>query len=181
MSEHMQVDNIDRIFTVIDLDGNGEISLDDFGAMARGVGREFELEAGSPEVQRLLEAYQDVWDYIRGADVDVDDVVTKAEFRQAHETGRLSTSELLEKWQVVSRCAFDLADQDGDGYLDEDEFAGIYRGAGVTDPQVAAIAFGAMDVDSDGHLDRDEFLANVRGLFTATDESTKGARMLSGN
>ncbi|WP_158854775.1 EF-hand domain-containing protein [Saccharothrix deserti] len=180
MSDHLQDDNIERVFAAFDLDGNGEISWDDFEAKARGVGREFGLEVGSPEVQGLVEAYQELWDYIRGADVDVDDVVTKAEFQEARGAGRLSTSELLEKWLVVSDRVFDVADRDGDGYLDGNEFAGLYRGAGITDPQVAEIAFAAMDVDTDGRIDRAELLANVQGVFTATDESMKGARMLSG-
>lgn len=180
MSDHLQLDNVDRVFAVVDLDGNGVISWEDFATMARGVGREFGLGGESTEVRALVEAYREVWGYICGAaDSDADGVVGKAEFRRAHEAGRLSTGELLEKWLVASGCSFDLADRDGDGYLDGDEFSGIYRGAGITDPTVARIAFAAMDVDGDGRLDRAELVANVRGLFTATDESAKGARMLS--
>ncbi|ONI80064.1 hypothetical protein ALI22I_42275 [Saccharothrix sp. ALI-22-I] len=181
MSDQLRLDNITRVFTVFDTDGDGEITWDDFDTKARAIGREFDLDGESPEVQGLIEAYREVWEYICGADVDTDDVVVEAEFREAHTTGRLTTEELLEKWLVVTDRAFELVDRDGDGYLDENEFAAMYRGAGVTDPQVAEIAFAAMDVDGDGRLDLPELRAQVQGLFTATDESEKGARLLVGD
>lgn len=180
MSDQVRLDNIGRVFTVFDADGDGEITWADFGTKAPAIGREFDLDAESSEVKGLIEAYRGVWDYIRGADVDEDGVVLEAEFRQAHTKGRLLIEELLEKWLAATDRCFELADRDGDGYLDETEFAAIYRGAGITDPQVAEIAFAAMDVDGDGRLDRDELRAQVRGLFTATEESAKGARMLAG-
>ncbi len=181
MSDDLRMDNVDRVFAVFDVDGDGEIRWEDFSAAARGVGREFGLGVESAEVRALSAAYREVWDYVAGADSDSDGAVSRAEFRGAHEAGRLSTGELLEKWLVVSGRNFELADRDGDGFLDGSEFAGVYRGSGVTDPQVAAIAFAAMDLDGDGRLARAEFSTHVRGFFTATDASVKGARMLSGD
>ncbi|WP_433264591.1 EF-hand domain-containing protein [Actinosynnema sp. CS-041913] len=182
MSDQVRLDNIDRVFAILDLDGDGGIRWDDFGSIAEGVGGEFGLGPESPEVRNLLAGYREVWVYVSGAaDLDADGVVGKDEFRQAHAAQRLSTGEVLHKWLTVSERAFELADRDGDGFLDESALAGIYRGAGVTDPQVASIAFGAMDVDGDGRLDKAEFCANVQGLFTSTDEAGKGAHMLSGN
>ncbi|WP_053722339.1 EF-hand domain-containing protein [Saccharothrix sp. NRRL B-16348] len=180
MSGDLRMDNVDRAFAVFDVDGDGEISWEDFSAAARGVGREFGLGVESSEVRNLVAAYRELWEYIVGADLDADGVVSRGEFRDAHEAGRLSTGGLLEKWLVVSGRNFEVADRDGDGRLDGSEFAGIYRGNGVTDPQVAAIAFAGMDVDGDERLDREEFQTHVRGFFTATDGSVKGSRMLSG-
>ncbi|MGM1058383.1 hypothetical protein [Saccharothrix sp. Mg75] len=57
----------------------------------------------------------------------------------------------------------------------------IYRGVRVSDPEVAEAAFGAMDIDADDRLDWAELSAHVRGLFTATDESAKGAHMVGGD
>lgn len=173
------MDNVDRAFAVFDVDGDGVIGWEDFSAAARGVGREFGLGVESPEVRSLVAAYRAVWEYVVGADLDSDGVVDRGEFRAAHESGRVSAGGLVEKWLVVSERTFELADRDGDGLLDGSGFAGIYRGAGVTDPQVAAIAFAGMDVDGSGRVDRAEFLANVRGFFTAGDASVKGSRMLS--
>lgn len=85
----------------------------------------------------------------------------------------------MEKWESASRGNFELADGDGDGYIDLDGFIRIYRGGGV-DAKVAEAAFGAMDVDDDRRLDWTELSANIRGLFTATDESAKGAHMVTG-
>jgi Ca2+-binding EF-hand superfamily protein len=178
MSDQVQFDNIDRVFAIFDLDGDGGISKDDFTTVGLGVAREFGLDADAPEARRLLDAYDEVWDYIRGADVDADEVVSREEFRDAHTSGRLTSEGLLEKWEGATRRCFEVADVDGDGYIDLDGLAKIYRGAGLTDRKVAETAFAGMDVDDDGRLDLAELSANVRGVFTATDESAKGAHMV---
>ncbi|WP_309115492.1 EF-hand domain-containing protein [Saccharothrix sp.] len=178
MSEQVRLDNIFRVFTAFDTDDDSRISWRDFEVKARGIGLEFRLAGASPEVTALTEAYREIWDYIRGADVDVDGEVTQEEFREAHEAGRLTTGELLTKWETAAARAFAIADRDGDGRLDEQEFTRLYRGAGITDPQVAAIAFASVDVDSDGLLELSEFITQTRGLFTATDESAKGTHLL---
>lgn len=180
MSGDLRLDNVDRLFGVFDVDGDGVLSWEDFSAAARGVGREFGLGVEAVEVRNLVAAYRALWEYLVGADADADGVVSRGEFRAAHESGRLSTGGLLDRWLVVSGRNFELADRGGDGALDVSAFAGLYRGVGVTDPQVAVIAFAGMDVDGDGRVDRAEFSTHVRGFFTASDGSVKGARMLSG-
>jgi hypothetical protein len=178
----MQIENIGRVFAVIDLNGNGKITWNDFETMAQGIASELGLDPGSTEIEGLLAAYKDAWDYISGAaDLDQDGAVTKVEFEKAHETQVLTTGALLDKWQVAADRYFDAADRDGDGYIDEDALASAYRAVGITDRQVAAAAFQAMDVDSNGRVDKTEFSANVRGLFLAVDESMKGAHMLGGS
>ncbi|MBB5957182.1 Ca2+-binding EF-hand superfamily protein [Saccharothrix tamanrassetensis] len=179
MSDRVRLDNIDRVFAILNVDGDGGISKDDFTSMAGGVVREFGLDADSPQARRLVGGYQDIWDYLRGADVDADGVVGAAEFREAHTSGWVTTEVLVERWESASRRCFEAADDDGDGYIDLEGLAAIYRGGGVTDRKVAEAAFGAMDVD--GRLDWAELSAHVQGLFTATDESAKGARMVSGD
>jgi Ca2+-binding EF-hand superfamily protein len=181
MLAQMQIENIDRVFAMLDLNGNGRISWDDFGVLTYDIAKEFDLETESVEVQGLLAAYKNVWDYIReAADLDKDGLVAKVEFEEAHSTQRLSAGELLDKWQVAADRCFDVADRDADGYIDEDALASIYRAGGVADRQVARAAFQAMDVNNDGQIDKAELSANVRGMFTAIDESMKGAHLLSG-
>ena len=181
MSDQVRLDNIDRVFAILDVDGDGRVSKGDFTSMGAGVAREFGLDEDSPQARQLAEGYEDIWTYIRDADLDVDGVVGADEFREAHTSGRVTTEVVVEKWERASRRCFEAADGDGDGYIDLEGFATIYRGAGISDPKVAETAFGAMDVDADGRLDWAELSAHVRGLFTATDESAKGAHMVSGD
>ncbi|GAA3463592.1 EF-hand domain-containing protein [Saccharothrix longispora] len=180
MPDQVLHDNIDRVFAILDADGDGGVRKDDFTSMGRGVAREFGLDEDSPRSRRLVEGYEAVWDYLCGADLDVDGVVSPAEFREAHTSGRVTTEVLVEKWESASRQSFEAADADGDGHIDLDGFAGIYRGAGIPDRAVAEAAFGAMDANADGRVDWTELSAHVRGLFTATDDSAKGAHMVSG-
>jgi Ca2+-binding EF-hand superfamily protein len=178
----MQIENISRVFAMIDLSGNDKITWNDFETLTQGIAGELGLAPDSTEIEGLLAAYRDVWDYISGAaDLDQDGAVTKAEFEKAHMTQALTAGALLDKWQVAADRCFEAADRDGDGYIDEDALAGVYRAGGISDQQVATAAFQAMDVDNDGRVDKTEFSANVRGLFLAVDESMKGAHMLSGS
>ncbi|WP_175482587.1 EF-hand domain-containing protein [Actinokineospora iranica] len=175
----MQTENIDRVFTVLDMDGNDEITWADFEQVTAGLATEFGQEPNSGLIQDLLAAYARIWNYVReAADVNQDDSVGKAEFRDAHDQGLLTASDLMDKWLAAADACFAIADTDGDGYIDQDELTRVYRGAGITDPAVAAAAFAAMDSDNDDRIDNEEFCANVRGVFTATHESMKGAHML---
>lgn len=139
MSTPMQIDNINRVFAILDVNGNGKISWSDL------------------------------------------ENVVKAEFDKAQVSQVLSVGTLLDKWVVTADRGFDLIDQDGDGRVDEDELASLYRGAGITDRQVARVAFQAMDLNEDNRVDKTEWLAHVRGLFLAVDESMKGAHLISGS
>ncbi|MCG8915784.1 hypothetical protein L6E12_08280 [Actinokineospora sp. PR83] len=103
------------------------------------VAREFGPAENSPGARGLAGGYGEIWEYVRGADLDVDGVVDAAEFREAHTSGRVTTEVPAEKW------------------------------------------IAAMDADENGRVDWAELSANVRGLFTATDGSAKGARVVSGN
>ncbi|MDI5979858.1 EF-hand domain-containing protein [Amycolatopsis magusensis] len=175
----MQIENIDRVFAMIDSSGNGRISWSDFEKLTGGIADELGRDLTSPEVENLLAAYRDVWEYISSAaDLDQDKAVTKEEFRKAHSTQALSAGVLLGKWQVAADRCFDAADRGGNGYLTEDALAGVYRAGGIADRQVVAAAFQAMDVNNNGRVDKTEFSANVRGLFEAVDKSMKGAHMI---
>ncbi|RJQ78854.1 EF-hand domain-containing protein [Pseudonocardiaceae bacterium YIM PH 21723] len=181
MLTQVQIDNIDRVFAVLDLDGNNEITWDDFETVTAGQAKEAGLTVDAPEAQALLAAYRKVWDYVREvADTDNSGGVVKSEFRAGYSTQRLSGPELLDLWAEVANRCFELADRDGDGHLTAEEFGAIYRGAGIADPEVAETAFAEADTDSDHRLDKDEFVANVRGIFTATEDAMKGSRMLRG-
>lgn len=180
MSNPVQKDNVDRAFSTFDLDGDGEVKWSDFEVVTHSIGREFGLDEDAPETRGLLASYRQVWDYIRGAaDTDEDGSVSKAEFEAAHLSGRLSLDELLDLWEIASDRSFEMIDRDGDGYIDADGLATLYRGAGMPDAeQVAVTAFAGMDTDGNGRVDKAELAANVRGVFAATDESMKGANML---
>ncbi|ROP35496.1 EF-hand domain-containing protein [Saccharothrix texasensis] len=181
MADRVLLDNIDRVFAILDVDGDGEVGKGDFTSMGAGVAREFGFDEDAPQARSLIAKYEGIWDCVSGADLDVDGVVGAAEFREAHTSGRVDTEVVVERWLTATHGNFEVADQDGDGYIDLDAFAAIYRGAGIPDRKVAETAFGAMDVDDDGRLDWNELSAHARGLFTATDESAKGVRMVSGH
>lgn len=181
MSSPLQHENVNRAFSILDVSGNGRITWGDFEKVINSIVAAMGLEVDSDPAVRLRTAYQNLWDYVRGsADKDTDDTVTRAEFEQAHSTQHLTTGELLDRWQAAAGCTFDVLDRDSDGYIDESALVTLYSAAG-TDPQFARAAFQTMDTTSDGRVDKTEYLTHIRGIFTATDPSMKGARMLGGD
>ena len=180
MSEPVLVKNVDRVFAVLDLNSDGLLEWRDFETKVIGISRAFGLTADSPEARGVLAGYQELWHYIRGAaDSDRDDAVTKEEFEQAHLARRLSTETVADLWADVANRVFDVVDRDDDGYIDLEGLVVLYLAGDVPEAEhTATIAFASMDADSDGRVDKTEFTANVRGIFTATDESAKGAHML---
>ncbi|NUU24737.1 MAG: hypothetical protein HOV68_25025 [Streptomycetaceae bacterium] len=180
MSEQVRTTNVDRVFAVVDDNGDGHIEWADLAGKSDPIGREFGFTPDAPQVGALRDAYRQLWEYIcDGADVDRDGVVTREEFERAHLEERLSTDTIVDLWANASDRCFELMDRDGDGYIGREELATLYRAAGVPGAErVVEVAFAGMDVNSDGRVDQVEFTANVRGLFTATDASSKGAAML---
>jgi Ca2+-binding EF-hand superfamily protein len=56
------------------------------------------------------------------------------------------------------RNEFDRFDADGNGWIDEDEFAALLRALGVTfTPEKVVIAFMAIDVNGNGRIEFGEF------------------------
>ncbi|RJQ78799.1 hypothetical protein D5S17_12030 [Pseudonocardiaceae bacterium YIM PH 21723] len=171
MLSPLQIQNIDRMFSVFDHDGNGLLEWADFELMHDDVYRSFPGDPESVQGVRLRTAYQGVWDFLRkSADKDRDQVVSKDEFRVAYDADAEFSVQLVRYWEDVADALFDIADGDADGYIDEPELTGIYTAARVPG-EVAAIAFRAMDGDGDGRIDAAEWRTSVQALFTSSEES----------
>lgn len=57
------------------------------------------------------------------------------------------------------RAAFDRFDRDGNGHIDEDEFAALLESLGIDmTAEKVQIAFSAIDVNGNGHIDFGEFV-----------------------
>ncbi|MEU8976401.1 EF-hand domain-containing protein [Streptomyces monashensis] len=153
-----------RIFAMMDADGDGVISADDY--LSR--------------VDRAVQA----------TGRSEDDPLVVAARGQAHKAwgamdangdGKLTFEEYdawvgADKFDNVCRFAlgalFDLADADGDGALGEAEFT-VLRTALNNAPGNAAAAFHALDSDGDGRVRRDDYLGSIRA-YVIGDASPMG-------
>merc|ERR1719369_1948146 len=176
---------VDAIFSLGDIDGDGEITLQEFVTLMS--------PSASNIVQRLSKSFKNlqcVKDAFKEIDKDNDGLLTKKEMMQAHkfdseevdaifELGDINGDGQIDMGEFISlifpsavdvalqvsstfktiddvKAAFKLLDKDGDGQIDRKEMAS--SGHKFNSAQVEAI-FALGDINDDGVIDLDEFIA----------------------
>lgn len=178
MSQELLEANLIGVFTVLDTDGDGHITVADFTAKADQLCAAYSLEAQSAHHTAMQRAYAAWWEQIRqGADSDGDGRVSQAEFVAAIRSGTAADPGYLQTVDGVCHAVFDSSDGDGDGRISREEFERIY-GAVDMQADVTRVAFDHLDTDGDGVISREEFVAGARALLTSADLSQPGTWMV---
>ncbi|MEU8763535.1 EF-hand domain-containing protein [Streptomyces sp. NPDC048659] len=146
-----------RIFAMLDADGDGVITHDEYLARVDRAATACGRDARDPLVAVARAAHEEVF---RQMDGDGDGGVTFAEYRDwaGHDAFEDSCRPAL-------GSLFDLADLDGDGRLDAGEFTRL-RAATGNSADGAAAAFAVLDSDGDGAVDRADYLAAIHDFLT---------------
>ncbi|MER6320204.1 EF-hand domain-containing protein [Streptomyces sp. NPDC001581] len=146
-----------RIFTMLDADGDGVITRDEYLARVQRAAAACDRDLHHPLVAVARTAHEEVF---RQMDSDQDGGVTFEEYRTwaGHDA-------FEESCRPALGSLFDLADQDGDGHLTRAEFTRLRAATGNT-ADGAAAAFTALDRDGNGTVDRDTYLAAIHDFLT---------------
>ncbi len=163
-------------FDYLDRDGNGVLTEADHVLMGQGVAHGLGHGPGSPEEHAVIDAYLRIWrDLHLPMDADGDGRISREEFiasTSALADDAVRADEVL--GGLAERIA-DLADRDGDGELDLEEYTAFIRGqAPGLSPEEVGEAFGHLDRDGDGRLTRAELRAAVIEYFTSPDPAAPG-------
>lgn len=145
------------VFTMLDADGDGVVSRDEYMARTTNVARATGREPDDPRVVKARMLGEQAW-----ASMDADD------------DGKLTFDEYAD-WAGAEAfdtvCApvlgalFDLADADADGALDRFEFTRL-RTALNNPAGEAEAAFVALDTNGDGRVSRGDYIASIREHVT---------------
>ncbi|MEV4869865.1 EF-hand domain-containing protein [Streptomyces syringium] len=141
------------VFAMLDTDGDGVISKDEYAARADRVARVSGRSEDDPLVATARTAGARAW---AAMDADGDGGVTFEEY--AAWAGAEAFDTVCEP---VLSALFDLVDADGDGALDLPEFTALRTALGNPVSNIES-AFVALDGDGDGLVRRDDYLASVR-------------------
>lgn len=142
-----------RVFVMLDADGDGVISQQDYLSRTERVALATGRKADDPLVVTARASGERAW---ASMDADGDGRVTFEEY--AAWAG-------AEAFESVCRgtlaALFDLADADEDGALDRSEFTALREALGNPAGNADA-AFDALDSDGDGRVVRDDYLESIR-------------------
>lgn len=166
---------IDSTFAHYDVNGDGVIELADVYALADRLLRAFGEPASSERGRELVEAYDRFWEMLaEHCDTDRDGRIGPVEYRaamiEAFVEGGPINVDLLE----IVQSLLDIADTNGDGRVDSDEFRVLLKARGLSDDQCVT-AFAHLDLDGDGAISVDEYVAAVRDYYTNPAENTPGS------
>jgi Ca2+-binding EF-hand superfamily protein len=164
-------------FALLDTDGNGYLSQEDYDLVALRLCAAFGHLPGTEAYERVHNAYLTLWEQLRNRiDTDGEGRITLQQFMEGCE--RLMEEEpggdgvyrpLVDPVDLI----FDMIDADRSGGIDLREFTTWMHAYGVG-PQDTVEAFDLLDADDDGQLNREEVAAAADAFYSSSDPADVG-------
>ena len=145
------------VFAMLDADGDGIVSREEYMARARNVALAMGLDEDHQLVVTARSLGERAW---ASMDADGDGRMTFDEYAAWAGAEAFDTV-----CAPVLGALFDLADTDHDGALDLSEFMAL-RTALNNPAANAEAAFTALDTHGDGRISRDDYIASIRAHVT---------------
>ena len=175
MLTDFQIKKLTLLFNFWDYDNSGALRQNDYEAVGRRMAAEREWRPDSLEYQVLQQRLMADWAQLQEfADLNNDDTVTLPEWLAFCDY--LLDNEAMYEATVTAMASaiIDAVDRDGDGALQVEEWATIYRVYGWRDAMVAAQTFATIDTDGDRSVSKDELLKALDEFFQSNDENAPG-------
>ncbi|MEU0270238.1 EF-hand domain-containing protein [Streptomyces sp. NPDC006307] len=145
------------VFAMLDADGDGIVSREEYTARTRNVAQAMGLEEDDQLVVTARNLGERAW---ASMDADGDGKMTFDQY-----TAWAGAEAFDTVCAPVLGALFDLADTDHDGSLDLGEFTAL-RTALNNPATNAEAAFTALDANGDGRIGRDDYIASIRAHVT---------------
>ncbi|OLR91739.1 EF-hand domain-containing protein [Actinokineospora bangkokensis] len=168
MPTAIQETKLQRLFGLLDADGNGYLEEDDFelfaakAVRAAGAGDSLEARIVKREAAALWRALSDA------LDADGDLRIGRDEFLRAADI-----DDVVDGAVKLGVAVRDVVDVDGDGLISESEWVSLDAQLGITRTESAA-GFAAIDADGDGFVSKPEYAAAVAQFFRGAEEGAPG-------
>lgn len=159
-------------FALLDTDGNGYLSQEDYDLVTLRLCAAFGHLPGTPEYERVHNAYLKLWEQVRSRmDLDGTGRITLDQFMNGCERLQQEQSHTFAHDPVD--LIFDMVDADENGVIDLIEFTTWMHAYGVG-AQDTVEAFDLLDSDDDGVLSRPELAAAAQAFYASTDPADVG-------
>lgn len=173
MIDPLYRDRISHMYAILDTNGSGTVTEDDFTQVTHRILDTFGHAPDSPEATRATTTAKAFWSALSTAvDTDRDGVLTKEEYTRASEQllldGEGPVAQQAESW-VESFVV--VADTDGNGILDRAEFTRLMRAFGSPEDGIELIL--QHMVSADGTVSVDKVRAAFVHAYTGREEVHK--------
>ncbi|MBS2962912.1 hypothetical protein KGA66_07650 [Actinocrinis puniceicyclus] len=178
MLSDFQRAKLDRRFELLDADGDGHITAEDYDMAAVNVCQAIGFGPGSPQYEQVHAMYQRLWAALCGvAGRQHGERISRDQFLSACERLIVGAEEGYERLIApIVTAVFDLSDTDARGELGIEQLTTWFNAYGVCADD-AEHAFEACDRNGDGLLDLHQVHKAVRDFYTGDDQQLPGTRI----
>ncbi|MEV7778640.1 EF-hand domain-containing protein [Kitasatospora sp. NPDC088351] len=176
MSEELLIAKIGHGFDHLDADGDGQLTAHDHILMGRSVALSLGYPERSEAEQRIVAAYLSIWHDLHLAQLPAGTTaITRTQFIESTRTLADDPAAARASLGALAEAFLAIADTDGSGTVDADEFFLFQRGhfPGL-DRQDADEAFRRLDRDGDGSLSAAEFTDGIIEYWSGRDPQAPG-------
>lgn len=175
MLSDFQRAKLERRFELLDMDGDGYITANDYDVASASVCRAFDFPADSPQYEKVHVLYLRLWVALsRRMDERQTGMISRRQFIDSCERVIIEAVEGYDRIiGPIALTIFDLIDADDSGTLDIDELTTWFNAYGVCADD-AERAFKAVDRNGDGLLDANEVQKAIREFYTSDDPQAPG-------
>jgi Ca2+-binding EF-hand superfamily protein len=175
MLSDFQRAKLERRFELLDMDGDGYITANDYDVASASVCRAFDFAKDSAQYEKVHVLYLRLWVALsRRMDEQQSGMISRRQFIESCERVIVEAEQGYDRIiGPIALTIFDLIDADDSGTLDIEELTTWFNAYGVCADD-AARAFRAVDRNGDGLLDADEVQKAIREFYTSDDPQAPG-------
>lgn len=178
MLSELRTRKFTALFACFDFDKNGVLEKADYEHFAHNLSQAYDLRPGSTQYAAMYAETMALWEFIHTvADKDGDHRISTAEFIDAY--GAMTNDDTTFQQLLMSYAEYVIrtGDRDGDGRLDENEYATILWCYGISDG-AARTAFRHLVTDGSDYLTNAAMEKVFAEFFRSDDPNVAGNWMI---
>lgn len=160
-------------FGELDVDGDGYVGNGDIERLVKNHGDAYEHAEGTQEYADLQRRTMDVWTQLKQFDADGDGRVSLAEYVAGFDAFLSQRDAFMSSMTTLVDAFYQMADEDNDGRITEDELVRHFRAWGHTEQQ-AREAFPRLDRNTNGAISKEEWMQNLEEYYFSEDPEAPG-------